>query len=155
MIKPLSLAAVLVAAAACAPRMEPVRPIYRNGQVVPRTSDATIEDARLDGQARREAARAEAERAAEAALAQCTAATCDALTRGELALGMTREQVFAATGSTSAAWEERGGGRITTLSAMDGVRVGDAVAPVAMVTLEDGRVRSYAYREPQGLRLVA
>lgn len=155
MIKPLSLAALLVAAAACAPRMEPVRPIYRNGQVVPRTSGATVEDARLDGEARRRDARAQADASAEAALAQCTASTCDALTRGELALGMTRDQVFAATGSTAAAWEERAGGRMTTLSALDGVRVGDAVAPVAMVTLEDGRVRSYAYREPQGLRLVA
>lgn len=146
---------LLLGAAACAPRMDPVRPIYRNGQVVRTTRDDVVADARAEGQAERERIAAETDQNAQAALAACSGAVCDAITRGELSVGMTREQVLAATRSTLSAWDVRGGGRVTTLAARDGAAPSDVVAPVAMVTLEDGRVRSYAYREPQGLRLVA
>ncbi|HEX8318214.1 hypothetical protein [Longimicrobium sp.] len=146
---------LLLGAAACAPRMDPVRPIYRNGQVVPSRADEVVADARAEGQAERDRIAQESDRNAQAALASCSGAVCDAITRGELAVGMTREQVLAATRSSLAAWDVRGGGRVTTLAARDGVNPSDVVAPVAMVTLEDGMVRSYAYREPQGLRLVA
>jgi tetratricopeptide (TPR) repeat protein len=37
----------------------------------------------------------------------------------------------------------------------DGRAPHDAVSEVAFVTLENGRVAGYAYREPQGIRLVA
>ena len=150
------LAALAVLAAACAPRMEPIRAVQPNGATRPAQADALIEDARADGESTR--ARLVEERAAneEAALAACTPAACDALAEGRLALGMTREQVLIATRSGADAWDERGSGRVTTLSARDEVRApGDALAPVAFVTLEDGRVRSWAYREAEGMRLVA
>ena len=89
-----------------------------------------------------------------AALADCTPMLCNAIARGELAMGMTREQVMAATHTGPAAWEERGGGRIATLTPPDEARAPhDVVGEVAFVTLQNGRVRGYAYREPQGVRL--
>lgn len=155
MFKYSPLVLLLLGAAACAPRMDPVRPIYRNGQVVRSASDEVVADARAQAQAERERIAEENDRNAQAALASCSGAVCDAITRGELSVGMTREQVLAATRTTLAAWDVRGGGPVTTLSARDGGTPADVLGPVAMVTLQDGRVRSYAYREPQGLRLVA
>lgn len=149
-------ALALTAAAACAPRMQPVRPIQANGAIVPSTQDETIARANTEGRAERERMAAEQDQTVAAALRACSGATCDALARGQLSLGMTREQVLAATRTGGAAWEERGAGFVTTLTAReDGRGPRDAVAEVAYVTLENGRVRSYAYREPQGVRLVA
>lgn len=146
----------LLAAAACAPRMEPVRAIQPNGATRPARTDEVIAEARADGEQARAQAAEERVRNEEAALASCTPSVCDALAEGRLALGMTREQVLAATRSGAEAWEQRGGGRLATLAARDEVRApADRVAPVAYVTLEDGRVRSWAYREPEGVRLVA
>jgi len=153
------LAAALLAlagAAACAPRMQPVRAIQPNGAVVPSTADATVARAHAEGRSAREAARAEHDQTVAAALQACSPATCDAIARGQLAIGMTREQVLAATHTAAGAWDERGGGFVTTLSARDEGRAPrDGTAEVAYVTLENGRVRSFAYREPQGIRLVA
>jgi hypothetical protein len=162
----------LATVSACAPRMEPVRAIQPNGATRPARTDAVIAEARADGEQARGDLAAERPRAParrprgdlaaermrneEAALASCTPTVCDALAQGRLALGMTREQVLAATRSGAEAWEPRGGGRVTTLAARDEVRApADMVAPIAYVTLEDGRVRSFAYREPEGMRLVA
>ncbi|HEU0013771.1 MAG TPA: hypothetical protein VFQ45_08810 [Longimicrobium sp.] len=151
----IALASLAALAAGCAPRMDPVRPIYRNGEIVESTTDEVVEQARADGQAARAAAADEADRTAAEAFVQCTGDVCQALTRGELAVGMTRAQVLAATRTGAAAWEERGGGSVTTMTGAAEAHPSDVIAEVAMITLENGRVRSYAYREPQGLRLVA
>jgi tetratricopeptide (TPR) repeat protein len=151
----LSLAA-LALLAACGPRIEPVRPIQPNGAVVPSHTDDAIAVARADGDAERARLADERRRNEAAALAACTGQQCDAVVRGELALGMTEAQVLAATRSGAAAWEPRGDGRLTTLAARDEARPpADRVAPVAYVTLENGRVRSWAYQEPEGVRLVS
>jgi len=152
----LAVACAALAAAACAPRMQPVRAIQPNGAIVPATSDDAVARARSEGSAERERAAAEADRNHTEALASCLPSTCQAIARGELALGMTRAEVLAATRTGAPAWEERGGGGVATLSAGDETRgPRDAVGQVAYVALENGRVRSYAYREPQGIRLVA
>jgi tetratricopeptide (TPR) repeat protein len=148
-------AAIALTAAACAPRMEPVRPIYRNGEIVPSQGDAIAADARAEWEAERARVLADHDRASEAAFATCAGHVCAAIARGELALGMTRDQVLAATRTGPEAWEQRGGASVTALTGREEIRPSDAVAEVAMVTLEGGRVRSITYREPQGLRLVA
>ncbi|HYW08513.1 MAG TPA: hypothetical protein VE913_16255 [Longimicrobium sp.] len=152
----LAVLALVAGAAACAPRMQPVRAIQPNGAVVPSRADETVDQARAEGERERARLAAERNRNEAAALAACSPALCDAVARGELAPGMTREQVLAATRSSAGAWESRGDGRVTVLAARDEDRLpADGVAQVAYVTLEDGRVRSYAYREPEGVRLVA
>ena len=153
---PAFLAAALLAAAACAPRMHPVRPVQPNGAIVPSTTEETIDQARLQGEEARARFARERDETMAAALADCSGETCDALARGRLQIGMTEAQVLAAIRTGRAAWEMRGAGRVTVLAPRDETMApGDAVAQVALVTLEDGRVKSWAYREPQGLRLVS
>jgi hypothetical protein len=91
------------------------------------------------------------------AFGTCASVVCAALGRGEIALGMTEDQVMAATHTTGIAWSMRRSGSVAVLSprnadAEAGPR--DAVAPVALVQLAGGTVASFTYREPQGLRTV-
>jgi tetratricopeptide (TPR) repeat protein len=160
MTKTPTMAAVLalaLAAGACAPRMRPVREIQPNGAIIASSQDDDIARARAEGSSEHARIAAEQDQVMGRALSGCTPMLCNAIARGELAVGMTREQVLAATHSGAAAWNERGGGGITTLTPRDdmGSAPKDVVSQVAFVTLENGRVASYAYREPQGVRVVA
>jgi tetratricopeptide (TPR) repeat protein len=151
-----ALALAALAAGACAPRMRPVRAIQPNGAIVRSTQDDDIARARAEGGSEHARVAAEQDQVMGAALSACTPMLCNAIARGELAVGMTREQVLAATHSSAAAWDERGGGGITTLAPRDEASgPKDVVSQVAFVTLQNGRVASYAYREPQGVRVVA
>jgi tetratricopeptide (TPR) repeat protein len=154
-----TLAAVLlasVAAGACAPRMRPVREIQPNGAIVRSTQDDDVARARSEGSNEHARLAAEQDQVMGAALSSCTPMLCNAIARGELAVGMTREQVMAATHSSLGAWDERGGGGVSTLSPRDEASgPKDVVSQVAFVTLQNGRVASYAYREPQGVRVVS
>jgi tetratricopeptide (TPR) repeat protein len=153
---PIAAIALLAAAYACGPRIEPVRPIQPNGAIVPSRTDETVDRARAEGEAERARLADERRRNESAALVACTGTLCDAVARGELALGMTREQVLAVTRSGPGAWETRGDRRTSTLAARDEAHLpADRVAPVAYVLMENGRVRSFAYQEPEGVRLVA
>jgi len=152
MKKPILLAVALTASA-CGPQ---VHPIMRNGAVLPTRSEETVQRARADARSERARIAEERERTESAALASCAPATCEAVTRGEVALGMTEAQVLAATRTTPAAWETRGSGRTRVMSGqMDAAAPSDAVGELAYVSLQDGRVRSYTYREPHGFRIVA
>lgn len=147
--------ALALAATACGPRIQPLRPVMQNGEILP-ANEAVVAAARADGEAERAELAVERDAVTAAALASCAPAVCDAIARGELALGMTEAQVFAATRTTPAAWEIRGGPAGTTLTGRSGVRApDDAVSEIAFVTLRNGRVRSVTYREPQGFRAVA
>lgn len=149
----LTLAIVLVAAA-CAPKRVDEEPIIRNGERIP-DSDATVEAVRREAEARREEQAARRDELAAEALATCTGAICEALTRGEVALEMTEAQVLAATRTTDEAWQIRRNGRITVMvprSMVDAPR--DATGELGMVQLRDGAVASYSYREAQGVRVV-
>lgn len=151
-----ALALLALGAAACGPRMQPPRPILQNGQTVSSGVESTIARANAQGEAERARTAEERDATEAAALAACIGAVCDAITRGEVVVGMTEEQVLAATRTTRAAWDARGGGRVRTLTAATrGEEPHDVVGTLAYVTLEGGRVRSLAYREPQGVRLVA
>src|SRR5215216_6579039 len=122
---------LLAFAAACAPRMQPVRAVQPNGATVPSTADESVGRAHAEGRAERERAAAEHDQTVAHALQACAGAACDAIARGELAVGLTREQVLAATHTSAAAWEERGGGFVTTLTPRDEGRAPrDAVAEV-------------------------
>jgi tetratricopeptide (TPR) repeat protein len=150
------LALAALAAGGCAPRMRPVRAIQPNGAIVRSTQDGDVSRARAEGSSERARLATEQDQVMGSAMAACTPMLCNAVARGELAVGMTREQVLAATHSSAAAWDERGGGGITTLAPRDDASgPKDVVSQVAFVTLENGRVASYAYREPQGIRLVS
>jgi tetratricopeptide (TPR) repeat protein len=137
----------------CAPRP---RPIIQQGQTIPDRTEEVVARAHADGQAER-ARQANAVGAAQAdAMATCTGDICAAISRGEIALGMTTTQVLAATRTSTDAWDIRGseGARVM------GPRIGsaaprDAAGEVAQVSIQDGRVTSYTYRDPQGFRTVA
>jgi hypothetical protein len=152
---PTVVALLAVSAAACGPRIQPVRPIMDNGQVVQTQSEEAIARARIQGEMERERLEEQRAQAAVSAIATCTGALCDAVARGELALGMNEAQVLAVTRTTPAAWDIRGdtrGGMMTSRVQAGGPR--DVVGEVVSVTMLDGQVRGYTYREPQGFRTV-
>lgn len=129
-------------------------PIMENGD---RVDTAEEEVARERDEAEGDRARLEDARAATAveALEGCEPGVCEALARGEVALGMTRAQVLASTGSADAAWRvrEAGPAAVMTPSApTDAPR--DVQGELAMVQLRDDRVVTYSYRARQGLRVV-
>lgn len=147
------LAAALLAA--CAPKRIHEEPILENGDRVRTTEAGDVPGAAAAAERRA----AEAERRGDitaTALSTCEPRICEAIARGELALGMSRPQVLAATGTTDAAWDSRESGSAGVLVPRTlAPAPRDAVAQVAMVQLRDGRVSAYSYRESQGVRLVA
>lgn len=142
----------------------------RSSTPQPRISDVTITQPNLartgssqDTDAARAGRRADSIRtamaqqsgtAASTAMSTCTPAICAAIGRNELAIGMNRDAVFTVTASSPDGWTVRG---TESAGTMVPVRrdLKDKVAEVAMVTFRDGRLVSYTYREPSGLRTVA
>jgi tetratricopeptide (TPR) repeat protein len=144
-----------VGAAACGPRIKPVQPIMDNGQMLPNRAEETISIARQQGEMERARLQDEQAQTTAAALATCVGAICDAVSRGEVTIGMNEAQVLAATRTSITAWNLRGdtnAGVMMPRSANGGPR--DVVGEVVSVSLQDGRVRAYTYREPQGFRTV-
>jgi tetratricopeptide (TPR) repeat protein len=128
-----------------------------NGATLRSTTDQTVARARIEGEAEQERIAMERAATAGTALATCAPELCDAISRGELAIGMSEAQVLASTRTTTDAWNLRGTGRTRVMSAQANAGTGpsDAVAEIAYIAMQDGRVRSYTYREPQGFRTVA
>jgi tetratricopeptide (TPR) repeat protein len=150
----LSLAALVGTAACNGPRVVHENPVLVTGQRVP-VADPSRDPAVLEAAARQRVTFATRDSLIAAAAATCSGDVCAALTRGEVALGMTEAQVFAATRSTPEAWSVRRAGGATAMSAATlAAAPHDVVGEVALVQLADGRVRSIGYREPQGLRVV-
>lgn len=151
----LAAGALALGAAACGPKVEP-RPIMQNGGVIQERTEETVSRARAEGAAERARLASERAEATDAALTGCRGAACEAVLHGRLALGMTEAQALAATRTTAEAWDRRASGYTAVLAApATGARAPkDAVGEVAMLVLHDGRVQSYTYREPQGLRVV-
>lgn len=151
-LSPVGVLALLVTTG-CGPRLVPV---LQNGQMIPTNTDAAIAQAEVD-------TRAEQTRLAEAvantttdALASCAPAICDAIARGELAIGMSEADVLAATRTSQDAWSVRGSGGASVLTPAHSARAPrDGVGSIAFVSLQNGRVSGYTYREPNGLRMVA
>ena len=151
----LTIAALAGFATACARKQIDEQPIMRNGDRVA-SNDNII-------QAQRNAARSDAVRTtnerdslAAVALASCQPSICDALARGEVAIGMSTAQVFAATRTTPDAWSIRQAAGVTTLTpASLDVAPTDVVGQIAVVRVGGDGVQTYSYRERQGLRVVS
>ena len=90
------------------------------------------------------------------ALNGCSPDVCAAVTRGEVSLGMSEAQLYAATRTTPQAWTARRSGDVVVLtSARADVGPKDIIAPIAMVQMQGSHVALLAYAEPQGMRLVS
>ncbi|MBI3790398.1 MAG: hypothetical protein HY275_05925, partial [Gemmatimonadetes bacterium] len=150
----LLLAGALVAGA-CAGNRVREQPILVNGDKT-QTPDDVAARARVRGDAERALYAARRDSIAAAAAASCSGDVCSALTRGEVVLGMNTAQVMAATKTTAEAWSVRYAGRAAVMvGARPSVPPRDANGELGLVQLEDGKVTSYGYREPQGLRVIA
>jgi tetratricopeptide (TPR) repeat protein len=144
-------------ASGCTPKRIDELPItiMRNGDRVAEPTRA-VDAAAASADAAQTAGRAIRDSIAAAAYTGCAPDVCAALGRGEIALGMNEAQVLAATRTTSQAWTVRRSGGVAVLAPRDAETAPrDAVAPVALVQVADGRVASVTYSEPQGLRTVS
>ncbi|HET7321835.1 MAG TPA: hypothetical protein VFI96_05010 [Longimicrobiaceae bacterium] len=153
---PLAALAVLLSAAACHPYMKPLARTMDNGEVLQPQADDVVARARVEGELQRERMAEQRATTTAAALASCAPDICAAISRGEVALGMSEPQVLAATRTTAQAWQTRSSGRATVMTSLPGEEPpSDAVSPIAFVSFQNGRVASYTYREPQGMRTVS
>jgi len=152
----LALLALVSAAslAACnGPRVVQERPVLMTGDRVA-MADEAIADARAREAVARLDRQAVHDSLTAAAVAICAPAICDAIGRGEVALGMTRAQVMAATRSAPEAWSVRrtGSSTVMTPASLDAMPV-DAQGTVALVQFDGDQVASVARRDRTGLRV--
>jgi hypothetical protein len=142
-----------IALTGCAPRLAKV---VSQGELLRTNTPEVVDQARLEGELERERLTEARLGATMAALSSCAPAVCEAITRGEVVLGMSEPQVLAATRTTPEAWEVRSSGFVTVMTPRHGDRgPRDAVAELAFVNIQGGRVASYTYSEPQGFRTIA
>ena len=149
------VAGAVILLAGCASKRVHEPPILENGDRVP-GADGVVDAARAEAGIAATAAQSTRDSVAAAALAGCAPDLCAAVARGELAIGMTYAEALAATRTTAASWRLRQSeGALVMVPAIPDSPPADAVAPVAIVQLRNGRVASYGYHESAGLRLVA
>jgi tetratricopeptide (TPR) repeat protein len=150
-------ALLLLATAAvvsCVPKKVHEEPILENDQRV-EDSSGTVEATRARTERERAEAAAERDALNAEALATCAPEICDAVVRGEVAIGMTETQVLAATGTTPATWSIRAAGDATVMMPTSSTMPpADVVGDLVVVQLASNGVSRYAYREPQGVRIV-
>jgi tetratricopeptide (TPR) repeat protein len=140
-------------AAACAPKRVHQEPILENDDRVPEVSVSGAAAQAANQQAVQQMSR---DSIAAEAMATCAGTICEAVTRGELSIGMNETQVLAATRTTYDAWTiRRSAGAAVLVPRSLQYAPTDAVGEVAMVQVASGRVSSYSYREPQGVRVVS
>lgn len=145
-----TLALALLATAACSGKRVHEEPIMDQGDRV-EVPDGTAERAADDG-----STAATRDEITARALDTCEGEGCEAIVRQELALGLNRDGVLAATRTTGTAWSVREAGSSTVMTPASLTQPpSDASGDLVMVQLEDGRVTRYAYRESQGVRLVS
>jgi hypothetical protein len=149
---------VLVLAAtvsACTVSRVRERPIMVNSDRVKNT-DSLVAAAGARGEADRARLEARRDSLNQVAMSTCNGGICAALARGEVVLGMNTAQVMAATKTTPEAWSVRVAGPATVMTPRSLARTPrDNSGELAMVQLQNGGVSTYAYRERQGLRVVA
>ena len=146
------LALTVVTVAACGPKLQK---ISEQGDLIPEQSSAVIDRARADAQHAQAQQNAETQEVMSTALATCMPQHCEAISRGEVMIGMTPEQVLAATRTTRGVWSIRGDDidGVFTPASMNNAPA-DAVAELAFVQFRGGAVSSYTYRETSGFRTV-
>lgn len=150
-----SLLAVMLVALACAPYPQRVR------QPVTIPNNATIlaaEGADAAAAVSMELARTKnsADSVYALAIAKCAPAHCDAIGRGEVALGMSQNQVMAATRSAPQAWvirrvEDAG----TMVPASPTAKPYDRDGEMMLVQMERGGASVISRRTPQGVMVVS
>lgn len=139
---------------ACTANRVREQPVMVNGDKM-QSPDSIAARARVRGEVERGMYAQRRDSIAATAAASCSGEICTALTRGEVVLGMNTAQVMAATKSTAEAWSVRYAGRATVMvGARATVPPRDVNGELGLVQLEDGKVSSYGYREPQGLRVI-
>ncbi|MBX7118079.1 MAG: hypothetical protein K1X31_03670 [Gemmatimonadaceae bacterium] len=144
-------ASALLALNACAPYPQRIneQPIMVNGDRVPAADASTSADAIA---AEREAMRMSLDSIHALALAGASADIRAAVARGEVALGMNENQVYAATHSTPAAWVvRRTSGDGVMVPARPSASPKDKLGELVMVQLEGGRAAVLSRRGPQGI----
>jgi hypothetical protein len=137
----------------CAPRLATV---VSQGELLRTDAPGAVEDARVEAEIERARLTDERLELNAMALAGCSPAVCDAITRGEVVLGMTGSEVLAATRTSHAAWETRSAGGASVMTPLTGAQgARDVSGQIALVSIRDGRVASFTYREPNGYRTVS
>jgi tetratricopeptide (TPR) repeat protein len=140
---------------ACAPypqRIEQPVTLPNNAEVAPVdpaaiAAGATMDYARL---------RASADSVYAIAVRGCAPAMCEAVARGEIAIGMTPEQVMAAARSAPQAWViRRFDGFGTMVPASPSASPYDRAGQVMIVQLESGTAAVVSRRGPQGIMVVS
>ena len=146
-------AALSIALAACVPQRVHQEPVVQADSHVA-SPDGMVARARAenDAQAARDAGARDSITAV--ALTSCRPVLCAAIARGEVAVGMSEAQLYAATHTTDAACNYRRCGDAAVLVAASDELPRDAAGRVAMVQLRGGNVTAVSYRDPQGIRTV-
>lgn len=140
------LAAAVAATASCSAGRVDEEPVIRQGGRIPAAVDTVRPEA---------SGGAKGSGVAEA-LTTCRDEICGALARGAVTLGMTRQQVQAASRNSPTSWRVRRSGEVTVMTPSDAVLPpDDARGSLAWIQLRDGTVVRYAYFEHQGVRLVS
>jgi tetratricopeptide (TPR) repeat protein len=141
--------------AACAPYPQRVR------QPVTLPNNATVAaaegaDAAAAVNAERVALKNSADSVYLLAVAKCAPAHCEAIARGEIAIGMTQNQVMAASRSAPQAWVVRQVQDFGTMvPATPSASPYDRDGEVMMVQMERGGASVISRRTPQGIMIVA
>lgn len=151
----LLLCAVMLFAAACAPYPQRVdQPVaIPNNASVPPVDPAS---SALGNQAAYAMMRYSADSVYALAIRGCAAGICDAIGRGEIVLGMTADQVMAASRTGPQAWVlRRAEGVGTMVPASPNASPYDRVGQVMVVQLDRGASAVLSRRGPQGIMVVS
>ena len=137
------------------PRRIHARPMVENGDRT-ESQDRIIARAAADGS--NSAARLTRARDSiyARAVGRCRGTICASIAKGEIALGMTPEQVMAATRTSPAAWTVREARDATVMVPRYlGSSPRDATGEVVMAQFDDEALNAVSYRETQGIRVVS
>jgi tetratricopeptide (TPR) repeat protein len=155
-LKATILLGAAVALTACnGPRRIRARPIMENGD---RTESQDRIIARASAEGNSNAARLTRARDSiyARAVSRCKGTICASIAKGEISLGMTPEQVMAATRTSPAAWTIREARDAAVMVPRYlGSAPRDATGEVVMVQFDDDALNVVSYRETQGIRVVS
>lgn len=145
------LVAVILLASACAPypqRIEQPVVIPNNAQVLPVDPSAAGAASQVEYQR----LRMSADSVYAVAVSNCSPAVCESIGRGEIAIGMTPEQVMAASRSAPQAWViRRFSGMGTMVPSSPSAKPYDRAGEVMIVQLDGGTSSVISRRTPQGI----
>ena len=143
------------ALAACAPYPQRVNesPVMVNGDKVP-AADASTSAPMVA--ADRDAMKAAMDSVYGVATAGASGAMRESIARGEVTIGMSEAQVFAATRTTPSAWvARRHGGSAVLVPASIAASPKDKLGEMVMVQMDGGRAAVLSRRGPQGLMVAS